>query len=98
VVVGGRGSGVPAAASCAQIFGQGVPLGSRSASAFDQNGVNGVDSIDLGLWGADLYSGTYHARSNYDADGDLDSIDLGIFGDVLFGGGSIRSCPTGLCH
>ena len=96
-VIGGRGSGAPVTTGCAEIFGQGVPLGHCSVAAFDQNGINGVDGIDVGLWAADLFSGVHFWRSDYDGDGDIDGIDLGLLADVLFGAGSTSGCDLGIC-
>jgi hypothetical protein len=97
VVVGGRSSGAQAQPDCAEIFGQGVPLGHRSASAFDLDGVPGVNPLDISRCFGDVNSGTYFARSDYDGDGDVDALDISTSAGIVNGGGSTHGCPTGIC-
>jgi hypothetical protein len=94
------GSGVDGASrtlpTCASVTVDGVPLPSPVVSAFDLDGRNGVNGMDLSLFGADLVSGQYRPRCDYDGDGDVDGLDLGLLGRALTGGGSVSSgtaCP-----
>jgi hypothetical protein len=91
-IVGAGNGGPPRALpACVAAYGNGVPLGSFHASAFDLDGMNGVSAADGSMLARDLFSGQYRARSDFDGDGDLDAIDLGLFARALFGGGSPAS-------
>ena len=88
IAVAGTGTGVGAPVfvptKCVSVTADGVPMANLGAAVADLNGVNGVNSIDLGLFGADLGPpSTNRARSDYDVNGVLNSIDLGLFGAVL---------------
>jgi hypothetical protein len=100
VAVVGTGTGVGPAVfvptRCVTVTADGVPLSNLNCAVADLNGVNGVNGIDLGLFGSDLGPpSSNRARSDYDANGVLNGIDLGLFGAVLGPPtGSISSCTT----
>jgi hypothetical protein len=58
---------------------------------FDLDGQNGVTMRDLSLAAADVFSGRYRARSDYDFDGDDDLTDLSLLARAVFTGGSTTS-------
>jgi hypothetical protein len=97
VVVGGLGAGAVAQPNCAEFTGNGAFIGRRSASVFDLDGVNGVNALDVSRCFADVTTGTYFVRSDYDGDGDVDALDVSTSAGVAFGGGSTSACPLGLC-
>lgn len=91
VVGRGLGNSPRTLGPCAIVDLEGHRLSDLRVSAYDLDGINGVNAIDLSLFAADLFSGPYRPRSDYDFDGDVDSIDLGRFARALFGGGSSSS-------
>ena len=91
IVGGGTGGTAGLVTRCASVTVDGVPLPSPIVSVFDLDGRNGVDAMDLCIFAADLFSGQYRQRCDYDADGDVDGIDLSLLARALFGGGSSTS-------
>ena len=89
-IVGSRLSAVQPE-PCLRAHADGMPLPAPKVSVFDLDGVNGVNSLDLTILAADLFSGQYRQRSDHDFDGDVDPMDLCVFARVLFGGGSVSS-------
>src|SRR5262245_53347036 len=73
---------------CASITADGAVLGNVRVSAFDQDGVNGVRASDVALVECDLVSGTYHQRSDFNADGLLSALDLSLWAANYYGRGS----------
>ena len=82
---------------CLDVYADGVFLKSVRVAALDQNGVDGVNPMDLSLFLADSFSGQAYARSDYDGNGVLDPNDLSIWLLAFFAGGSAVSggpdCP-----
>jgi hypothetical protein len=88
----GGGSGPPIVTGpCATVRVAGYTFPALVVSAFDLDGMNGVSAADGSILAADLFSGQYRARSDFDGDGDVDALDLGFFARALFGGGSPAS-------
>ena len=61
---------------CAGVYADGVFLGRVNVGAFDQNAVGGVNPTDVSLWLADLFSGAYFGRSDFDCSQSLTPVDL----------------------
>jgi hypothetical protein len=78
--------------ACAQIWSDGVPLGTIGVTAYDQNLSGGVNPTDISSWLADAFSGTYYPRSDYDASATLSPPDLAKLLGVSLGAGSTSSC------
>jgi hypothetical protein len=81
---------------CAAITADGVPLGSVTVSAFDQNLTGSVTSSDLSKFSVDFYSPYFRARSDHNCTGTVTSSDLARFAIVFYGNGStdpITYCP-----
>ena len=80
-----------------EVYADGIWLKTVRVAALDQNGVGGVDPMDLSLLLADHFSGQSFARSDYDGNGALDSNDLSLWLAAFFAGGSAVSggpaCP-----
>ena len=70
-----------------------VALGQVSVAAFDQNGVNGLDQTDLGLFLNDFTLGLYRQRSDFDGDQSLTTIDLNLMVAATCGRRSNQSAP-----
>jgi hypothetical protein len=89
------GSGIPGSArtlpACLSATADGVPLQPSIVSAFDLDGVNGVNCRDASVLAGDLFSGQYRGRSDFNSDGKVDALDLGLFARAMFGGGSTSS-------
>lgn len=64
--------------ACATIWADGVPLGSVQVSAWDLDGVNGVDYHDIALWLTDFYAGVYVQRSDHDFISGVGANDLSL--------------------
>jgi hypothetical protein len=103
---GGGTAGFPAAGlagtPCAEVRADGVVLGSLRVKAYDQNGSNGVNPVDLALWLNDRFSITcgafcaeYRSRSDYNDDGNVNPVDLALFLSVRFSAQSPNSCVGG---
>jgi hypothetical protein len=93
----GNAAGAPgSAANCLRVYADGVPLPSPIVSALDLDGRNGADPIDLSIAYADIVSGQYRPRVDYDADGDSDALDLCFLYKAILARGSTSSgavCP-----
>lgn len=107
---GGGSGGVPAAGlgdtPCAEVRADGIVLGSLRVKAYDQNGSNGVNPVDLSLFLNDRFNSSctaypraacasYRSRSDYNDDGTINPVDLSLFLSVRFGNQSINSCAGG---
>jgi len=99
-VVGGRigTTALPKhALGCAKVYADSYLLGSINVGAFDENHVSGINGLDIGLVGGDLFSGQNPDRSDFDGNGAVNGLDLGTLGGVLFSGRSNTSsaviCP-----
>jgi hypothetical protein len=92
VVVGSGINGASEAApACVRAYADGISLRAPITTAFDLDGVNGVNARDLSIAAADFYSGVYHARCDYDGDGAVTALDLCRMARVFYAGGSITS-------
>jgi hypothetical protein len=81
---------------CASIQANGVPMGSVTVSAFDQNLTGSVSSADLSRFAVDFYGANFRARSDHNCTGTVTSSDLARFAIVFYGNGStepISYCP-----
>jgi hypothetical protein len=93
------GAGAGAAGTlpgCLKVYANGMPLTSPVVSAFDLDGRNGVDLLDLSVAYGDVVSGQYRPRSDYDANGRVDLLDLSNLLGVMRDGASSNSgdlCP-----
>ncbi len=76
---------------CAEIYANGILIGSVSVAAFDQDGIDGVTTNDLALWLCDLSTPAYEPRSDFDHDGVVSPADLRFMLSVLRIGGSTTS-------
>jgi len=92
------GAGIPGRPASAQpafrIYADGILLGSPTLSAFDLDGVGGVDMNDLALWFADYISGANPMRADFDGTGGVSGADLSVWAAVYFGGGSTQSAAS----
>lgn len=92
------GAGIPGRPASTQfqfhVYADGVLLGSPTVSAFDLDGVGGVNMNDLALWFADYISGANPMRSDYDGSGGVTGADLSRWAAVYFGGGSTQSAAS----
>jgi hypothetical protein len=80
---GNNGAGV--GVGCATVQADGVPMGSWTVGAPDENNGGGVSVADLGLFGADRFGVNYRGRSDFNWSGPPISVaDLGIFGQFRF--------------
>jgi hypothetical protein len=82
--------------ACASFTADGVPLGSVTVSAFDQNLTGSVTSSDLSRFAADFYGSSFRARSDHNCTGTATSSDLARFAIIFYGNGStdpITYCP-----
>jgi hypothetical protein len=82
--------------TCVSVNVDGIPFPSLSVGSFDLDGRNGVNALDLGVFGMALFSSAYAPRCDYDFDGDVDAVDLGLLGQAMTSGGSVESgtpCP-----
>jgi hypothetical protein len=72
-------------------------IGRVRVSAFDLDGVGGVNALDMMLWAADYFGGANPGRSDYDGDSLLSALDLSRSGSMYFGAGGVWSgtdyCP-----
>ncbi|HET9328354.1 MAG TPA: hypothetical protein VFQ05_16430 [Candidatus Eisenbacteria bacterium] len=88
----GSASGPPRSISkCLAVRILGAPFFWLSVSADDLNGSNGVNLMDVSMAVADVHSGHYRARSDYDFDGQLDLIDISVLLRAVYAGGSTVS-------
>jgi hypothetical protein len=81
---------------CASIQADGIPLGSVTVAAYDQNLTGSVTSSDLSRFAVDFFGGQYRGRSDYNCTGTITSSDLSRFAVVFFVGGSTQAqtyCP-----
>lgn len=74
------------------VYADGIFLKTVRVAAFDQDGMDGMDSNDLSAWLADVFSGQSYARSDYNGDGTLDPNDLSQWLAVFFSGASALGC------
>jgi hypothetical protein len=95
VIIGGGQNpvGTAHAAGAADVYADGVYLGSLNVGSYDLNGEAGVTLADLSLWSAD-YFGAGPDRANYDEIGGVDLLDLSVWGGVYFGGRSNVSAAS----
>lgn len=96
-ILGARAFGPPSGPNSLRIYGDGVMLGSLSASMFDLDGTGGVTLGDLGAWASDFFSGTNPPRSDYDDYGGVSLSDLSFWAAAYFSGRELFSagpyCP-----
>ena len=82
--------------SCARIRADGVILGQVPVAAYDLNGTNGMNPVDLSLFLNDFFCtgtvGAFHMRSDYNHSGTINPADLAMFLRAYFAGGSVQSC------
>src|SRR5205823_3241547 len=75
-----------------------VKLDNVQIVAFDQNGANGVDGIDLSLWAQDFYSiapnSSLRAASDYNSANNVDGIDLSLWAVEFYSANSAASTPA----
>ena len=87
-------------AKCAQIWFLAFheKLDNLQVVAFDQDGANGVDAIDLSLWAQDLYgiapNSSLRAASDYNGADNVDGIDLAFWAIDFYSGQSVASAPA----
>lgn len=95
----GSANGAPPRAqlACAAVYANGVPFLPLPMSAFDLDGRSGVTLLDFSQFAADMYSATYHPRSDYNGDGNVNGLDASILAAAYFSGASSSSgspaCP-----
>jgi hypothetical protein len=98
LIGGARNSGNAPGAGfrCATVWAAGVVLPgvTINVGAFDENGVGGVNPVDLSAWLSDVFSGIYRGRSDYDCTNAITPVDLSLLLGVSLGGGSTTSCGT----
>jgi hypothetical protein len=70
-----------------------VSLGTTTASAFDHDGRDGVDSRDLFLWLCDFYTGMQPPRADYNCASGVTGADLSLFLAHYFDELSMESGP-----
>jgi hypothetical protein len=80
-----------ALAGCATVQADGVPMGSLTVGAPDENNSGGVVVTDLSAFAGDRF-GAYRGRSDFNGDNAVNVLDLAIFSQFRFGGGSTASC------
>ncbi len=97
-IVGGARNltgGVPGAGfRCARVYADGVLVGTLNVGAFDQNGVGGVNPVDVSVWLMDFFTGTYVGRSDFDCNQTLSPVDLSRLLSVSIAGGSTSSAAA----
>ncbi len=76
VVVGSLQRRVDQAQGCARVYADNYYVGAISVGVYDQNDAGGMSLADIGLFWSDLGSGTYHARSDLDGNGELTLADV----------------------
>lgn len=95
VVVGGGTSVYGAAhSSGANVYADGVLLGTTHVGYYDMDGVGGVAIPDLSRWAADFFGGTNPERADYDDAGGVAVPDLAVWSAVFFAGLSNQSSAT----
>lgn len=82
--------------NCARILMEGVGISTAKVATFDQNGVGGVNPVDMSVWLPDSFSGTFFERSDFNFDGSLSPADLSLMLQVSLSTFSFMSC-TGYC-
>ena len=82
---------------CARVYADGVLLGYMSVGLYDEDGVNGLNPVDVSMWLADALHTPYSARSDLDFDGTVAPPDLSLWLSAFFGNGS-RSSATAYCQ
>jgi hypothetical protein len=95
---GGNSPGLSTA--CAEARIGSTVIGMLRVAAYDQNGVSGVNPVDLSLYLSDLFGpgapANYRCRVDYNGDLALNVIDLSYFLTTMFQNGSKEShsiCP-----
>lgn len=78
----------------ANIYADGVLLGSVPVSIFDLDGAGGMGANDVSLWLGDYGSLQYYGRGDYDGNGRLGANDLSLWIGILGAGGSSLSVTT----
>ncbi len=98
IVGGARNSagGAPGAGyQCALVYADGVLIGRVNIGAFDQNGIGGVNPVDVSVWLMDFFTGqitgTYFGRSDFDCSQTLSPADLSRLLSASIAGGSTTS-------
>jgi hypothetical protein len=88
-------------ANGASVKADGVPLGTLTVSAFDENGTSGVNTVDIALFLNDRFSfnpgnavATERGRSDFDGNGLINPVDLALILGVRGAGGSSVSCAA----
>ncbi len=80
---------------CLRVFAEGILLTTLpTVQAYDQDGQGGLGPNDVSVLIADLFSGTYFGRSDYDCSQTLGSNDLSLWLTRFFAGGSTTSAPA----
>jgi hypothetical protein len=80
--------------NAAIIYADGVLMSHLNVGSYDLNGTGGVEGLDLGLLGADIFSAVNPDRANYNNDAAVDGLDLAIWGAVFFSARSNASAAT----
>ena len=95
VLGGSTGTGTAATrAPSAQVYCDGVLIGTLGVAAFDLDGVSGLGAADLTAWLTDFASGVAWGRSDYDANGTLGAGDLADWLTRFASGASATSCSA----
>ena len=88
-------------ANGASVAADGVPLGSLTVGAFDENGTSGVNTVDIALFLNDRFSfnpgnavATERGRSDYDGNQAINPVDLALLLAARTAGGSSVSCAA----
>jgi hypothetical protein len=89
----GGGNPAGAGAGCASVQADGVPMGSLTVGAFDENNAGGVNPGDIASFLSDRF-GSYRGRSDFNGDNLNNPSDLSLLLNVRFGGGSTASCAS----
>jgi hypothetical protein len=82
------------ALNCVRIYMEGIGISHARVAAFDQNGVGGVNPVDMSVWLPDSFSGTFFERSDYNFDGNLTPGDLSLLLQVSLSTFSFTSCGS----
>ncbi len=82
VVVGSLQGRAEQPRACAIVYVDSYLLGRLSVGVYDQTGTGGLTLADIGLFWADVNSGTYHARCDLDGNGALTLADVAYVWDA----------------
>jgi hypothetical protein len=82
---------------CARVYADGVLLGYANVGAFDQNGIGGVNPVDVALCLDDFSYAGYVGRSDFDCNEVLSPADLSLLLSASLAAGSSASGAS-YCH